>query len=206
MPASGGMRRQSDVDETTGKLLDAAAAAFVEHGYEGAGINDIARRAGVTSGAIYARWPGKNDMMADAVDHMFHRVLPEQRLKELGIDQLPAFHLISMWSALLLRPDPAQEVLVQAFATARTNEAVQERLSQYLNERGDQVNRLVERARAEATEDAGFSNTAVTLLIQAVAIGMVLILSAGLDDRHMPPHEEWVKLNEALLNVAFPQT
>ncbi len=206
MPASGGMRRRSDVDETTKKLLDAAASAFVEHGYEGAGVNDIARRAGVTSGAIYARWPRKNDMMADAVDHMFHRVLPEQRLKELGIDQLPAFNLISMWSALLLRPDPAQEVLVQAFATARTNEAVQERLSQYLNERGDQVNRLVERAMAEATEDAGFSTTAVTLLIQAVAIGMVLILSAGLGDRHMPPHEEWVKLNEALLNVAFPQT
>ena len=206
MPASGGMRRQSDVDETTKKLLDAAAAAFVEHGYEGAGVNDIARRAGVTSGAIYARWPRKNDMMADAVDHMFHRVLPEQRLKELGIDQLPAFNLISMWSALLLRPDPAQEVLVQAFATARTNDAVQERLSQYLNERGDQVNRLVERAMAEAAENPGFSTTAVTLLIQAVAIGMVLILSAGLDDRHMPPHEEWVKLNEALLNVAFPQT
>lgn len=205
MPATGGMRRRSDVDETTRKLLDAAASAFVEHGYDGAGVNDIARRAGVTTGAIYARWPRKNDLMADAVDHVFRQVLPEQRLKELGIDQLPAFNLISMWSALLLRPDPSQEVLVQAFATARTNEAVQERLSRYLNERGDQVSRLVERARAEAAEDPGFSTTALTLLIQAVAIGMVLILSAGLDDRHMPPPEEWIRLNETLLNVAFPQ-
>ncbi|MCY4620158.1 MAG: hypothetical protein OXD50_16640 [Chloroflexi bacterium] len=144
--------------------------------------------------------------MADAVDHMSHQLLPEQSLKELGIDQLPAFNLISTWAALLLRPDPSQEVLVQAFATARTNEAVQERLSQCLNERGDRVHRLFERARAEAAEDAGFSNTAIALLIRAVAIGTVLILSAGLDDHYIPPHEKWVKLIEALLCVAFPRT
>ena len=205
MPDSGGMRRRSDVDDTTMRLLDAAAAAFVEHGYDGAGVSEIARRAGVTTGAIYARWPRKNDLMADAVDHIFHQILPEQRLKELGIDQLPAFNLISMWSALLLRPDPSQELLVQAFASARTNEAVQERLSEYLNTRGDQVNRLIERAKAEAAEDPGFSTVAVTLLVQAVAIGMVLILSAGLDERHLPTQEEWTRLNEALLNTAFPQ-
>ena len=166
MPGSGGMRRRSDVDETTKRLLDAAAAAFVEHGYDGAGVSDIARRAGVTTGAIYSRWPRKNDLMADAVDHIFHQILPEQRLKELGIDQLPAFNLISMWSALLLSPDPAQELLVQAFASARTNEAVQERLREYLNVRGDQVSRLIERAKAEATEDRGFSTVAITLLVQ----------------------------------------
>ncbi len=205
MPGSGGMRRRSDVDETTKRLLDAAAAAFVEHGYDGAGVSDIARRAGVTTGAIYSRWPRKNDLMADAVDHIFHQILPEQRLKELGIDQLPAFNLISMWSALLLSPDPAQELLVQAFASARTNEAVQERLREYLNVRGDQVNRLIQRAKAEATEDRGFSTVAITLLVQAVAIGMVLILSAGLDDRHIPTQEEWTRLNEALLDAAFRQ-
>ena len=205
MPGSGGMRRRSDVDETTKRLLDAAAAAFVEHGYDGAGVSDIARRAGVTTGAIYARWPRKNDLMADAVDHIFHQILPEQRLKELGIDRLPAFNLISMWSALLLSPDPAQELLVQAFASARTNEAVQERLREYLNVRGDQVSRLIQRAKAEATEDRGFSTVAITLLVQAVAIGMVLILSAGLDDRHIPTQEEWTRLNEALLDAAFRQ-
>lgn len=205
MPGSGETRRQSDFDETTTRLLDAAAAAFVEHGYDRAAISDIARRAGVTTGAVYPRWPRKHDLMADAVDHIFHQILPEQRLKQLGIDQLPAFNLISMWSALLLRPDPSQELLVQAFASARTTEAVQERLRQYLDTRADQVGRLVERAKAEASEDPGYSTEAITMMIQAVAIGMVFILSAGLDDRHFPTHEEWVRLNEAMLQIAFPQ-
>ena len=205
MSGSGESGRPGDLDETTRKLLDAAAAAFVEHGYERAAVSDIARRAGVTTGAVYPRWPRKHDLMADAVDHIFHQILPEQRLEELGLDHLPAFNLISMWSALLLRHDPAQELLVQAFASARTTEAVHERLKHYLDTRGDQVERIVERARAEAASDPGFNTQAITMMIQAVAIGMVFILSAGLDERHMPPHEEWVRLNEAMLNVAFPQ-
>ncbi|MXV79726.1 MAG: TetR/AcrR family transcriptional regulator [Chloroflexi bacterium] len=205
MSGSGESRRPGDLDETTRKLLDAAAAAFVEHGYERAAVSDIARRAGVTTGAVYPRWPRKDDLMADAVDHIFHQILPEQRLEELGLDRLPAFNLISMWSALLLRQDPAQELLVQAFASARTNETVHERLKRYLDTRGDQVERIVERARSEASNDPGFNTQAITMMIQAVAIGMVFILSADLDERHMPPHEEWVRLNEAMLNVAFPQ-
>ena len=96
--------------------------------------------------------------------------------------------------------------MVQAFASARTNEAVRDRLRQYLDTRADQVNRLVERAKAEAAEDPGFSTAAITMIVQAVAIGMVFILSAGLDDRHIPPDDEWVKVNEALLKVAFPQS
>lgn len=205
MSGSGESRRPGDIDETTRKLLDAAAAAFVEHGYERAAVSDIARRAGVTTGAIYPRWPRKHDLMADAVDHIFHQILPEQRLEELGLDRLPAFNLIAMWSALLLRPDPAQELLVQAFASARTTEAVQERLRSYLDTRGDQIERIVERARSEAARDPGYNTQAITMMIQAVAIGMVFILSAGLDERHMPPPEEWVRLNEAMLQVAFPQ-
>ena len=205
MSGSGESRRPGDLDETTRKLLDAAAAAFVKHGYERAAVSDIARRAGVTTGAVYPRWPRKHDLMADAVDHIFHQILPEQRLEELGLDRLPAFNLIAMWSALFLRPDPSQELLVQAFASARTTEAVQQRLRRYLDTRGDQVERIVERAKSEAASDPGFNTQAITMMIQAVAVGMVFILSAGLDERHMPPHEEWVRLNEAMLNVAFPQ-
>lgn len=47
------------MDDTTRRLLDAAAQAFVEHGYERAAVSDIARRAGVTTGAVYPRWPRK---------------------------------------------------------------------------------------------------------------------------------------------------
>lgn len=77
-------RGRRDVDETTRRLLEAAAAEFVEHGYDRAVVSDIARRAGVTTGAVYARWPHKSDVMVAALDRIFDEILPEQRIKDLG--------------------------------------------------------------------------------------------------------------------------
>ena len=55
-------------DEIGLRLLDAAAEVFAERGYEGAGVAEIARRAGVTTGAIYSRFTGKADLLAAALD------------------------------------------------------------------------------------------------------------------------------------------
>ena len=43
-------------DDTTARLLTAAAEVFAEKGYDGAGVAEIARRAGLTTGAIYSRY------------------------------------------------------------------------------------------------------------------------------------------------------
>ena len=53
--------------ELSDRLLAAAADLFAEKGYEQAGVAEIARRAGVTTGAIYSRYTGKADLLQDAV-------------------------------------------------------------------------------------------------------------------------------------------
>ena len=50
-------------DATRDRLLDAAAAVFAEKGYDGAGVPEIARRAGLTTGAIYSRFTGKAELL-----------------------------------------------------------------------------------------------------------------------------------------------
>ena len=49
------------------RLLAAAAAEFAARGYAGARVAEIARRAGVTTGAIYSRYRGKTDLLAAAL-------------------------------------------------------------------------------------------------------------------------------------------
>ena len=44
-----------EIDETRAALLAAAAEVFAEKGYEGARVAEIARRAGLTTGAILCR-------------------------------------------------------------------------------------------------------------------------------------------------------
>jgi AcrR family transcriptional regulator len=48
-------------------LIDAALAEFTEKGYESATVNGIAERAGVTTGALYAHFRGKLDLLLETI-------------------------------------------------------------------------------------------------------------------------------------------
>ncbi|MGA7703394.1 MAG: TetR/AcrR family transcriptional regulator [Solirubrobacteraceae bacterium] len=47
---------------TRRRLLDSAEAVFARSGFHGASVEDIAREAGVTSGALYSNFAGKEDL------------------------------------------------------------------------------------------------------------------------------------------------
>lgn len=47
---------------TRGRLIDAAEAVFARRGYHGASVEEIAREAGATTGALYSNFAGKEDL------------------------------------------------------------------------------------------------------------------------------------------------
>ena len=61
-----GKRTAAESRETRRALLRAAADAFAERGFNGAKIDDIAIRAGVTKGAIYGHFNGREDLLIEA--------------------------------------------------------------------------------------------------------------------------------------------
>lgn len=61
------------------RLLDAARAVFLERGYAGASMDRIAHGAGLTKGALYARFARKDDLFLELL-----RVHLEQRAEEIG--------------------------------------------------------------------------------------------------------------------------
>ena len=65
MTATDALRTSDDI---TDRLLTAAIEVFAERGIEKAGVALIARRAGLTTGAIYSRWEGKQDLLLVALD------------------------------------------------------------------------------------------------------------------------------------------
>ncbi len=48
-------------------IIDAAISVFAESGTEGLCIETVAARAGVGKATIYRRWPGKEDLLLDAI-------------------------------------------------------------------------------------------------------------------------------------------
>ncbi|MCG8351391.1 MAG: TetR/AcrR family transcriptional regulator [Chloroflexales bacterium] len=53
---------KSDNDEREQRILDAAADLFVHYGYDKTTVDDIAREAGVSKGAIYLHFKSKDDL------------------------------------------------------------------------------------------------------------------------------------------------
>ncbi len=61
-------RTKEEAEQTKQDLLDAALAEFSEKGYQAARLQDIARRAGTTRGAIYHHFENKADLYQKLVE------------------------------------------------------------------------------------------------------------------------------------------
>src|SRR2546429_2889589 len=58
----------SKKEETRERILRAAARAIRKHGYEGVGVADVMKDAGLTHGGFYAHFESRDALLAAAVD------------------------------------------------------------------------------------------------------------------------------------------
>jgi AcrR family transcriptional regulator len=54
-------------EQAEAAILDAAIGLLAEHGYAGLTVEAVAARAGVAKTTVYRRWPGKDELLVDAV-------------------------------------------------------------------------------------------------------------------------------------------
>lgn len=52
-------------------ILHAAVELFIQGGSEGTSVEAVALRAGVGKATIYRRWPSKEDLLIEAIEHVF---------------------------------------------------------------------------------------------------------------------------------------
>ncbi len=71
MPES--LTRAAKQEQTRSKLIESALEAFVDHGFHGASLQDIAVRAGFTKGAIYANFNDKEELFLAVLDARLER-------------------------------------------------------------------------------------------------------------------------------------
>jgi AcrR family transcriptional regulator len=75
LPSGGGVRTlRRDAAENRERLLDAAGRVFAEHGLE-AGVDEVARVAGVGMGTLYRRFPTKDALIAELVRQLLSDVV-----------------------------------------------------------------------------------------------------------------------------------
>jgi AcrR family transcriptional regulator len=62
------IRAGSKKEETRERILRAAARAIRKHGYEGVGVADVMKEAGLTHGGFYAHFESRDALLAAAAD------------------------------------------------------------------------------------------------------------------------------------------
>ena len=102
---AGKQRRSASIqtrldEDRVSELLDVAAEVFIEHGFEGASTNEIARRGNCSKTTLYARYPTKEKLFLAVLERRMDSILSdftttlqpeppiEQTLKEYGFNLL----------------------------------------------------------------------------------------------------------------------
>src|SRR5438477_13073708 len=135
---------------TRERLIAAAVEVFVEQGYEGARVQDIARAAGLTTGAIYANFRGKSELLFDAIgvraDAEMDQMLTEARRRDVR-------ELLELLGDRLVRPREDVPLLIDAVAAARRDDELAGTLRDRLDVREGAIVELVERAKHDGSID-----------------------------------------------------
>lgn len=191
-----GAERPDGGDSTRDRLIDAAADLFAERGYERTGIQDIARRAGLTSGAIYSNFRGKRELLLAAMG-----VPAEAMGRAVGAAReagTSAIDLIGMGAHALVagRGGRARPILVNALVLASRDQEVGKSLRKGLARSFRALATLVDEGKAEGSIAGDVDADTFAYYSYALTFGMYLLELAGM----APPDEaRWDALLQRLL-------
>ena len=193
------------VDPTRVRLLEAAAAVFAEKGYDGAGVQEIARRAGLTTGAIYGRFKGKAELLreviaqcsSDELDELFNQHRFEGHASDIVL--VAGSHLVDRRDAAAQRGDA---LLLEAFVASRRDPEILDAVRTMLNERADRLGDVLETAKADGSLDPTLDTASLVTFCHAVGLGFLVFDALGVD---VPDSQPWEQLITRLVAaVATP--
>jgi AcrR family transcriptional regulator len=185
-------------DPLTDRLLASAVDVFTERGFEKAGVAAIARAAGVTTGAIYARWSGKHDLMLDALDVVMMDRL-EQLLSSDGADVTDI--LASLGSELVVRSPSADALIAEAMVIARRDPEFHAMLTRRIAEQETRLASLIDNGKATGLLDPALPTEAIVALCHAISLGFAMF---GSIDRDLPSADGWNAVIQRLIAAARP--
>lgn len=124
-----GRRSAKESRETRRSLLNAAIVEFSEKGMNGARIDDIAERAGVTKGAIYTHFAGREDLLVQACRSAIRSLQVERFAAEFP--DLSTFVEETARSLLAPEARPARLLISELYASAMRSEVIADLLAEW---------------------------------------------------------------------------
>lgn len=138
------------------QILDAARRCFARAGFHGTSMQDVFAESGLSSGAVYGYFAGKDELVAAIVEEVVAEVVA-------GLDvvteseQLPPLHVVAGRLAHALdrdtRGDELARLAVQVWAEAAHDEELRARLAGFYRQLVERFAALVRRYQATGVVD-----------------------------------------------------
>jgi AcrR family transcriptional regulator len=175
------------VDPLREELLDAAARVIARQGYAGTKIQDIVREAGLSSGAVYGRFRGKEELVREAIITRATRGESEPvpagtRVADLvakGISEFPP------------RITDAEALLVESYLTASRDPVIAEALAETDRRWRRSAAATVDAAVRDGSIAEDIDPQAVLFLVRILRLGLLLHCGSGLP---FPDQSSWEHL------------
>lgn len=195
--------RGSSAEESTERLLDAAASVFGESGYEGARVAQIARRCGLTTGAVYSRWLTKQELFLAAIEHRASRGAE----KVAGRSELSTLEKLAAMGGGLTTAgdDEAGNLLLEACVVARRDDSMSADVARSLDEEAAVIAAMIEEGKAAGEIDAALSTEAIVFACQSLSLGVRLAAAAAPRRGPQPSADDWNELLARFINSIGPR-
>ena len=165
-------REQAEANRT--KILEAAGTLFRERGFDGIGIADIMKRAGLTHGGFYGHFGSKDDLAAQTTSRVLGRDGWLERMT--GKSSPTVADVARSYLSQRHRDDPGRGCLMAALGSdvARQPRSVRRAFTEGLRYRLEGLRRLMPGRASAATRDDA-------IVMWASLVG-ALTLSRAVDD------------------------
>jgi AcrR family transcriptional regulator len=189
------------MESTDERLTMAAAEVFAERGYDGAGVAEIARRAGVTTGAIYSRYRGKSELLFDVLDSTVGEHLDS--ILASSEHNSPADLLSTLGSHLLDQHGDQDPLFLEAVVASRRDSELSEMVSRKLEDVGMRLAKIIEEAKSDGQIDNSIDTASIVTFAQAISLGFTIFRTL---DTPTPAPGEWQVVIDRVISSALPTT
>jgi AcrR family transcriptional regulator len=188
--------------ETRARLLEAAIDVFLENGYARTRVQDIARRAGLTTGAMYAHFKNKAALLSEAIA-VHGDIALNELVDAMGSDQHGPAALTVGVRALSGEGRPVDRLLLEALAVTARGDENEDLIGPALQRMRELLRARVDSAREAGVLDPSISPEALVSLFQRAVLGSIVAKAIGLPSED-PAESEHLVATMLLGLVAKP--
>jgi TetR/AcrR family transcriptional regulator, transcriptional repressor for nem operon len=160
--------------ENREKILDTAAKLFRERGFDGIGVADLMKAAGLTHGGFYGHFDSKDDLMAQACERAVDELLQAGAIRRKESADTPYIAFLKNYLSIGHRDNPGAGCLMAALGAeaARQNPTVRSAFAQSAKRLAAALMEIIPAANKKKARE----NTLITLsmLVGAQTIARAL--------------------------------